>query len=377
MAHAYTPGLKVTAKALVRKKRILPLKGEVVVNVGDQVEPDTVVAKTDLPGEVGVVNVANQLSLAPEEVPECMHKKEGDPVEEGEVIALAKSFFGLFKSIAKSPMTGTIESVSSVTGQVLIRGPAIPVEVKAYLRGRVVEVYEREGVEVETWGVFVQGIFGIGGETHGEIKVIVSSPEEIVTPDLIDESCRGKVLLGGSLATVEAVKKAVEVNACGLVTGGFHGREIENILGYDIGVAITGHEDVGLTLILTEGFGEISMAKGTFDLLRSREGHLACINGATQIRAGVIRPELVIPLAMPDVGDRADVKAKFSQGLEVGSPVRVIREPYFGRLGDVVDLPPEAQVLESGSKARVLKVKFWDDGSEAIVPRANVELIEE
>ena len=67
-------------------------------------------------------------------------------VEEGEVIATAKSFFGLFKSVAKSPMTGSIESISSVTGQVLIRGPAIPVEVKAYLKGRVVDVFESEGV---------------------------------------------------------------------------------------------------------------------------------------------------------------------------------------------------------------------------------------
>ena len=377
MAHAYTPGLKVTAKTLVRKKRILPLKGEVVVSVGDQVDPDTVVARTDLPGEVGVVNVANLLGVTPEEVPECMLKKESDAVEEGEVIAVSKSFFGLFKSEAKSPMSGTIESISSVTGQVLIRGPAVPVEVKAYLRGKVVAIYENEGVGVETWAAFVQGIFGIGGETHGEIKVVVNSPDEVVTADHIDDSCKGKVVVGGSLATVDSVRKAIDVGACGFVTGGFHGREIEKILGYDIGVAITGHEDIGITLILTEGFGKISMAKRTFDLLKSHEGQLACVNGATQIRAGVIRPEVVIPLAMPSPSNHVDEGTKFSQGLEVGSPVRVIREPYFGRLGTVVELPPEPHVLDSGSKARVLKVKFWDDNSEAIIPRANVELIEE
>lgn len=377
MAHAYTPGLKVTANTLVRKKRILPIKGKVVVELGSQVEPDTVVAKTELPGEVGVVNVANLLGVTPEEVPNCMIKKEGDPVEEGQVIAVSKSFFGLFKSEAKSPMTGTIESISSVTGQVLIRGPAIPVEVKAYLRGKVVEVYEKEGVAVETWAAFAQGIFGIGGETYGEIKVIVSSPDEVVTPDKIDETCRGKVLIGGSLATVESVKRAIEVGARGMVVGGFNGREIEKLLGYDIGVAITGHEDIGITLILTEGFGKITMAKRTFDLLKSHEGRLACINGATQIRAGVIRPEVVIPIAMPAPTDRVNDKMKFSQGLEVGSSVRIIREPYFGRLGTVIELIPELMVLETGSKARTLKVRFWDDNSIAIVPRANVELMEE
>jgi len=49
MGHAYTPGLKVTEKLLVTKKRILPLKGEVLVKVGDKVTPDTVVARTNLP----------------------------------------------------------------------------------------------------------------------------------------------------------------------------------------------------------------------------------------------------------------------------------------------------------------------------------------
>jgi hypothetical protein len=42
----------------------------------------------------------------------------------------------------------------------------------------------------------------------------------------------------------------------------------------------------------------------------------------------------------------------------------------------VVDLPAPLQVLESESRARVLAVEF--DGSErAVVPRANVEMIED
>jgi len=46
MAHAYTPGLKVTENFLLRKRRILPLQGDVVVKVGQHVGPDDVVAKT-------------------------------------------------------------------------------------------------------------------------------------------------------------------------------------------------------------------------------------------------------------------------------------------------------------------------------------------
>jgi hypothetical protein len=38
MAQAYTPGLKVTARTLLRRRRILPIRGEVLVRVGEAVK---------------------------------------------------------------------------------------------------------------------------------------------------------------------------------------------------------------------------------------------------------------------------------------------------------------------------------------------------
>lgn len=373
MAHAYTPGLKVTEDSLVVKERILPLKGEVTVKIGDLVEPDDVVAQTHLPGRVEPMNVANILSLPPEDVGECMLKAEGDQVKKGEPLALSKSFFGLFKSVAKSPIDGTLENVSSVTGQVLLRGAPLPVQVKAYLKGKVVKVFEKEGVAVETWASFIQGIFGIGGETHGEIMIVCKDNTEILSQDKITAACKGKVIIGGSVVTANALNKAIEVGAKGIVVGGFNDQDLRDFLGYDLGVAITGHEEKGITLVVTEGFGEIMMAEKTFDLLKRHEGDLACINGATQIRAGVIRPEVVLPRQQLD--SVADL-VKETPGLVVGSPVRVIRQPYFGKLGTVTELPSELRELESGSRARVLEVEF-PDKERAIIPRANVEMIEE
>jgi hypothetical protein len=376
MAHAYTPGLKVSEKILVTKKRILPLKGEVVAKVGDRIHPDTVVARTFLPGDVEPINVANQLGLPPEDIEACMHKKVGDTIEDGEIIARSKPLFGIkwFASESKSTIEGTVESISSVTGQVLLRGQPIPVEVTAYLEGEVVEVYEEEGVAVSTWGSFIQGIFGIGGETHGNIKVVVPDNTTMLEDKHIDDSCQGCIVIGGSRVTAAALKQAIKVGATGVITGGFDDKDLRDFLGYDIGVAITGSEDLGTTLVITEGFGDINMAQKTFELLKSKDGQMACINGATQIRAGVIRPEAVIPLE-GDVHAKQDEGVYEQHGLIIGSPIRVIRHPYFGKLGEVSGLPSPLQVLESESKARVLEVTF-DDGVKAIVPRANVELIE-
>jgi len=375
VGHAYTPGLKVTDNQIVRKQRILPLKGEVVVKVGDNVEPNDVVAQTHLPGNVVPLNVANFLGIPPEDLSMVMTKKEGDPIKTGEEIAIKKSFIKWFNKSCYATIDGSIESISHITGQVLQRGKPIPVQVKAYIRGRVVEVILTEGVVVACQAAFVQGIFGIGGETFGNIQMAVQGNSTVLSDDLIKEDMAGQVIVGGSLVTAEALKKAIRVKAKGIVVGGFDDKDLRDFLGYDIGVAITGSEDIGITLVVTEGFGQINMAQKTFDLLKKHEGEMACINGATQIRAGVIRPEVVIPRSSDISASQKSTEAGM-HGLEGGSLIRVIRHPHFGKLGKVVSLPPQLQKLESESSARVLEVEF-DNGQKAVVPRANVEMIED
>jgi hypothetical protein len=374
MAQAYTPGLTISKGMIVRKDRILPLKGKVVVTEGDKVKSDDVVARTDLPGDVIPINVANKLGIPPAEVPEAMLKKQGENIKEGEPIAMHKSFFGLFKSLVKSPVTGSIENISSVTGQVLLREPPMPLEVKAFIDGRISKIYPEEGVEIENKSVYIQGIFGIGGETNAETKMAVKSPDETLDADKIDDSFADKIIIGGSLTTLEALKKAQKIKAKGIVVGGIDDEDLKDFIGYDIGVAITGHEEKGVTLILTEGFGPMKMAEKTFNLLKEFEGYKASIHGKTQIRAGVMRPEIIIPVPFKD--EELMAGAKEIKGLTVGSIIRIIREPYFGEICTVTGLPEELQVVESETKVRVLKAKR-QNGEEIIVPRANVEAIEE
>ncbi len=374
MAHAYTPGLKVTKKTIVRKERKLPLKGNVLVKVGDEVEPDTIVAKTELPGDVQTINLAGKLGIMPDEVKDFILKKEGDPVEKDEVIAETKGLFGRFlKTQIKSPVKGTIETISPITGQLIIREPPIPVQIDAYIKGKIVEVIENEGVIVETVATFVQGIFGIGGETKGVIRRIVDKPSDPVTPDVIDDSLKGAIGIGGSIVTKETLDKAVKVGMSALVVGGIDDMDLKKFLGYEIGVAITGNEQKGITLIITEGFGKMNMSNKAFKLLTDSEGKHASVNGATQIRAGVMRPEVIIPLE-GETGE--DIEIKEARGLEVGDLVRIIRAPYFGYIGKVVELPPELQKIETEAKVRVLVVET-DNGERITLPRANVEIIEE
>lgn len=375
MAHSYTPGLKVAAFTTLRRERKLPLAGTVGVRQGQQVKAETVVARTELPGNVQTVNAANILGVLPEDVPDCLLIPVGSPIKKGEAFAESRSFFGLFRSKCVAPSDGTLESVSTVTGQAILREPPIPVEVEAYVDGTIVEVHERQGVTVETRGTFIQGIFGIGGETWGQLHVCAQGPAEALTEAMLDETVKGRVLVGGSHVSAKVLRRAIQLGAKAVVVGGFDDHDLRELLGYDLGVAITGSEELGITLVVTEGFGEIPMASRTFELLKSCEGRKVSVSGATQIRAGVLRPEIVAPRIAESAPHDARADGGEPGGLVIGSLIRVIREPHFGRLGKVVALPPELVALETEAKVRVLQVDFGN-GTPAVLPRANVEMIE-
>ncbi len=380
MTHAYTPGLRLVEKMQIRKKRFLPLPGDVTVEERDIVKSDDIVARTSLPGKVHSLNVVDRLGILPKDIRNFMLKREGEGVQKDEPIAETKPMIKFFKSICFSPINGSIESVSDVTGQVLLRELPKPVQINAYIDGKVVEIFKKEGVVVETKATFIQGIFGIGGETTGELSIVAKSTKDIIRPEDLKEEHKGKIIVVGSIIYYEAIQKALDIGIKGIIVGGIRDNDIHKLLGYDLGVAITGSEDINITLIVTEGFGQIDMAQKTFEILQSRKGSIASISGATQIRAGVVRPEIIIPFHEVNDGSEnltTDVGTvqEESIGISIGDPVRIIRTPHFGKIGRVKSLPSELKMIETEARVRVIEVEF-SDGQTIVIPRANVEAIE-
>lgn len=376
MAHAYTPGLKVKKFTLVTKTRRLPLPGDVLVREGEHVTHDQIVARAQVPGEVHLLPVAGPLGIEPADISRYMLKKLNETVGKSEPLAKRTSFFNLLNSTVTAPETGTVEMISNVTGQIALREPPIPVEVTAYIPGKITQIIPREGVTVSTHAAMIQGIFGVGGEAHAPLKILAETPEETLTHEKISSDCEGKVIVGGALVTMDALKKAVEMKVKGIVVGGIQDEDLNKFLKYEIGVAITGQEEIGTTLIITEGFGKMNMPHRTFNLLKTFDGRDASINGATQIRAGVIRPEIIMPLTEQEIKQLTEEKEEVTGGMAPGTPVRIIRDPYFGAIGHVTNLPVQLETVQSESQVRIVKVQL-DNGETVTVPRANVEIIEE
>ncbi len=161
---------------LVRRERRLPLPGEVLVEKGEQVEPDIIVAQTEyIPGDPYVVDLRSDMGLKRFDLDQM---RESIEVEPGQRVAkgqrLANLSTGLFSRsrTAESPVDGVVEYVSAVHARILIREepqsaePVVVVNVARHLDvwPAMVRMYlrYREGQKVEQ-GAILAASPGSGG----------------------------------------------------------------------------------------------------------------------------------------------------------------------------------------------------------------------
>lgn len=119
-------------------------------------------------------------------------QEEKDSVQEDDILAENKPFIKWFKTGIRSPITGKVESISTITGQILLREPPRVLELRGYIDGVVAEVHTEQGVTVESTCSLVQGIFGIGGETSGELVMGVKAPDQPLLPEQLNASMKGR-----------------------------------------------------------------------------------------------------------------------------------------------------------------------------------------
>jgi len=241
-----------------------------------------------------IVNVARDLDVWPRLIGLYLQCREGDEVRQGAILAAAPSLTGMDYSFA--PISGRIEKICSKTGTVTIVRETKITQIDAYIPGEVAEILPQEGAVIETRAMYIQGIFGLGGEAYGPLQVLVDDPAAELSPAALSEAQPGQIVVGGSYVGLEALRRALQVGVKGIITGGVDAIDLVRVRGREIAVGITGQEDLPLTIVITEGFGVRSMNQVIFEELRRHQGQVVSINGQTQIRAGVIRPEVIIPV---------------------------------------------------------------------------------
>lgn len=371
MSSSLTPRLFISSGCKLDRKRELPIEGEIYVKKGDIVNPNTVVGATKLEGEVALLRIKDQLGISINKFISGLLVKEGDSVLEQDVIFNQRGPFGLFSSTSKSPYSGVVEFISESSGTIGIRLPPKEFKLKAYISGEVANVETNKSATIEGRGGLIQGIFGVGGEQIGRLISLDVGIDQRVSVEHLPLRCDGLILAGGVCPSSEVLLQAAERGAVGFVTGSIEDAALKGFLGFDVGIAMTGSESITMSVMITEGFGELSLHSHIMEIARLYNGSEASMNGTTQIRAGALRPELLI---FPEESKLKMELIEEDRGFYEGARIRGTREPYFGKAGTIKKLPIEVELLETGIEARVAVVVF-DYGVEASVPRANLEML--
>jgi hypothetical protein len=352
----YPPVTRISPLATLRRERLLPVEGEVLVRMGARVDATDVVARAQVPERYHILDIAEALRASPEVVDRFIRVRPGQAVKAGQAIAGRRISLGLVPLVARVPQDSIVEAAGG--GRVLLRSLGEPIEVRAHLPGIVSNVMPKVGALIETVGALIQGVWGSGDEAFGVLKVLVDGPDQPLRARSIDVASHGAVLVGGSTMDRAALQQALELQVRGIVIGSLDPTLVEMVKGLPFPV------------ITTEGLGQASMARPIFQLLSTNDGREAAISGHTQPRWGAVRPEVIIPLptksapALPPLG----------ASLEVGAQVRVIRGPAMGAVGRVRHLPAYPLALETEATVWGAVVAL-EKGDEQFVPLYNLELL--
>lgn len=376
------------------------------------------------------LQVAGHLGVEPSELPTMVICRVGQVVAPGDLLAKAPGFRPLGSEF-RSPVAGTVESISPLSGTIVVVRPVEPLSLRAFMAGRVVEIMPGYGARITARGHRILGVLGLGGKSWGRLRPLDVGDQGpaarggagVVRPEMVRPEHAGEILAFAGAVDAAFLERCREVGVRGVIAGSAHARALSTFLGRPLAAEIvTGPGALSLDrpvnddprqasaqggppVVLTEGFGRLSMDALTWELLCEHSGAIVSIDGLTQIRAGVVRPALLIPTgpdeepwssqdsagarpnrhsraAAPDPEQAAEDPAGVPRAapdiipdpsVQAGQRVRLVRQPHFGSWGTVLEVADGLTRLETEVEARILWVRL-DDGRVVQVAEANVEI---
>ncbi|MCF7794085.1 MAG: glutamate mutase L [Candidatus Cloacimonetes bacterium] len=235
------------------------------------------------------IKVAKKLNVKPHNIVGYMKKSLNDFVYAGDIIASKIIDVGETRHpmLVSAPNTGTIKEINKETGTVIVQYDKEPYQRQAGISGEVISIQDKHSATIEFEGSCLNGIIGFGSEAWGKIKFLEKQAE-------ISKAADSDIVVFAGKIDLAFLQKAVDKKVSGVVAASIDKADLVKFIGDEIGVALTGNEAIPFPLILTEGFGEFSMFQDYAEFLQQNNGKSVYINGHTQIRAGVVRPKIII-----------------------------------------------------------------------------------
>jgi hypothetical protein len=339
----------------IRRQRLLPGVGRVLVRKGQKVSAVDAIAEAVLEPQHILLDVARALGLPVGRVDEHIQRRPGEAVDEGDILA---GPVGWAKRVLRAPRAGKVIKIGR--GTILLQAETPPYQLQAGLPGVVVSLIPERGVVIETNGALVQGVWGNGRIDSGLLRLGIDRPEDVLARDRLEIGLRGAVLLAGYCSDSGVLETAENLPLRGLILSSMAASLVPVALG------------VSFPILVLDGFGLLPMNGAAYQVLTTNESRDVAINAGSNTAYGDQRPEVVIGLPVSEPSDAPRDIVDFAPGQRV----RIVRAPYHGQIGTIIAIQTGvvAPVWASGVKAEAAQVRL-ESGEQAGLPLVNLEVL--
>lgn len=343
----------IQSQTRLRRERLLPQPGEVVVSPGQDVMPVQVVARAQHATRFRIVPASELWGIAADEVASYLAIAEGQEIHVGEPLLQRKRLIG--KQTLESPVEGTFYGLNN--GRIILQQHDW-FELRALVRGKVINAIPNRGCVLEVIGTQIQGMWGSGKESNGKLKILAETEHESLSQDKINEEIEGNVAVTGIVSHPELLASLQRAGASGLIAGSMSAE------------VLPWAQKVPYPVIISDGIGKQGMARHIFFLIRKHaDGDVALF--AREADYWGNRPEIIIS---HEISTGMLQPVPEYKPLAAGQIIRILRAPYTGQTGQVVRLNYHRKRTDTGTVAQGADVKLAD-GTVVFVPYANLDTI--
>ena len=208
--------------------RFLRFPGEILVKVGDRVEPSTPIGSASASaGHTRTLHLARELGVSPDTIKRYLTKPIGSHFDAGEAVARARK--GLRAVTADTPEAGRLSDINEIAGTATLAPDAGTQELESLVFGEVSQVVDGRGAVVRAGGARIRGVIALGVDSSGPIKTAVDRADRELTPDGVTADLRGALVLGGMTVSAAAIRKLAEVGARGVIVGSISEGDVRRV----------------------------------------------------------------------------------------------------------------------------------------------------
>ena len=380
MSNLVPQRLRIEKDIVTRVKRVLKGKGKLNITVGQQVTPADIIGTALISSGFRTLNLADALSVSADKINKYLKKQIGQRVYKDELLAFKEGGLLGGKKIVLSPTDGTLDHINPKTGEIRLTHLAKKVDLPSGVFGIVEKADNERGIAtIKTQVSRVYGMFGSGRWRDGNL-IILGSRDSLINKADISPKYDDHILVGGSLIFKDAITAAISAGINGIITGGINAQDYRSMAGGKISFPKKLENDIGISIIVCEGFGSLQIGEDLYPLLKeyngkfvSMEGNSAILNLPSFESKSIIRVKATQLPPIPESEFETEEKVMSVRELKVGDRVRAIGNTYGGEQGRILFIDQTESILAAGLKAILVTIET--KRRKIQLPVANLEVI--